>query len=162
MRTPWYEPKVLTPLSTDQYNPGIAALRRPPRASSKTARSARKAQHPRRPQSNSSILSQRRSGQIHHSRQPRSGIRTARPSQRRARHRYLRPFHPNTAQPLRRTAAVVKYLHTLTPSLIHPAPADTKRQTTNSSPSQTTASNQCQWATSSTQKPPSYGAASWS
>ena len=40
--------------------------------------------------------------------------------------------------------------------------ANTRTKTTNSSPSRTMASNQCQWATSSPNPHPSYGAVLWS
>ncbi len=78
---------------THHSTSGPPPLRRTPRTPPAPARPTRKTQHPQCPQSDSRLVRKRRRGKINNSRQPRLGLRSAGPPQRRAGHRHFRPQH---------------------------------------------------------------------
>lgn len=94
MKIPWYFPLPLPPKTSNPNDPSISgppSHRRPPLTPTPTARSARETPYTRRAQGDSSLLCQRRSGKIDHSRESRAGVRATGPSQRGTGYGYLWP-----------------------------------------------------------------------
>jgi len=105
---------------------GLTTLRRPTPTPPKAARPPGKAQYTRCAEGDSSLVRQRRGGEVYdrwsalpgscntppltyieHS-EPRAGICPPRSSKWRLRYRHLRPFDPNAPQPVWRTAPLAK------------------------------------------------------